>query len=71
MLVLNEAEALPIFERLRSDTATTTTAAPTVAPAEVSVKVFNGSGVQGQAKNVLDGLGDLGFAVVDPPANAD
>jgi LCP family protein required for cell wall assembly len=71
VLVLNEAEALPIFERLRSDTATTTTAAPNVPPAEVSVEVLNGSGVQGQAKTVLGGLGDLGFDVVEPPANAD
>ena len=71
VLVLNEAEALPIFERLRSDTSTTTTAAPAVPPAEVSVAVRNGSGVQGLAKAVLDGLNDLGFDGVDPPANAD
>lgn len=70
---LLEAEAAPIFARLRSfdGDGEQEQAPPDVAPADVRVAVRNGSGVGGQARAALDALAELGFDTVEPPGNAD
>ena len=69
-LVLLEEEAAPIFERLRSFGGED--GVPTdVAPEDVSVAVWNGSGVAGRARAVLDALIAQGFEGVEPPENAE
>jgi len=72
-LVLIESEAQPIFDRLSAfGGGGSEIEVPTdVEPAEVSVKVENGSGVGGRARVVLDGLVEIGFDGVEPPDNAD
>jgi LCP family protein required for cell wall assembly len=69
--VLEPVAAAPLLDRLRTLGDTAEEAPPNVAPAEISVSVRNGSGVGGQARAVLDALGDLGFETVEPPSNAD
>jgi LCP family protein required for cell wall assembly len=69
-LVLVEEEAAPIFERLRSFGGEDDVPAG-VAPQDVSVAVWNGSGVGGRARAVLDALVAQGFEGVEPPANAE
>ena len=69
--VVIESEAAPIFDRLRTFGETPTDVPTDVAPGEVQAQVLNGSGVGGQARVVFDGLAAAGFAVVDPPGNAD
>jgi LCP family protein required for cell wall assembly len=73
VLVLDQAKAAPIFTRLRSfGPAKKPLPVPKdVVPAQVKVKVLNGSGVSQQAKTTLDALSAVGFERVDPPANAD
>ena len=73
---LVEAEAAPLFERLRSfgpaETAPDDLPPPAdLTPSEVRVKVQNGSGAPGAAGDTLDALKALGFSGVDPPADAD
>jgi len=70
---LLEAEAAPIFERLRSFSGDDEEqeAPPDVAPADVRVAVRNGSGVSGQARAALDALAELGFDAIEPPGNSD
>ena len=70
--VLIESEAAPIFDRLRSFGNDGADELPEgVAPSDIAVSVLNGSGVRGQAGIVFDALKGAGFAVVDPPGNAD
>jgi LCP family protein required for cell wall assembly len=73
VLVLDEAKAAPIFARLRSfgPTARPLPVPTDVVPAQVKVKVLNGSGVSGQAKTTLDALAAVGFRRINPPGNAD
>jgi hypothetical protein len=73
VLVLDPAKALPLFERLRAQgKAEKPLPVPTdVVPAQVKVKVLNGSDVTGQAASTLDALGAAGFVRVDPAGNAD
>ena len=69
ILVIRDADADPIFDRLRQlDKGETTKTsgdsddvASTVERATVSVGVLNGSGVQGAAATALDALVDLGY----------
>ena len=71
--VLVDAEAEPIFERLRNfgEQPAAGEVPPDIAPADVLVGVLNGSGVSGQAARTLEGLGEVGFNVVEPAGNAD
>jgi LCP family protein required for cell wall assembly len=73
VLVLDQAKAAPIFARLRSlGPAKKPLPVPKdVVPAQVKVKVLNGSGVARQAKSTLDALAAVGFVRVNPPDNAD
>jgi LCP family protein required for cell wall assembly len=73
VLVLDQAKALPLFEKLRAlGPAPKPIAVPTdVVPGQVKVKVLNGSDVSGQAASTIDALGAAGFARVDPAGNAD
>jgi LCP family protein required for cell wall assembly len=70
--VLVQAEAEPIFERLRNfGEQPAAGELPDIAPADVLVGVLNGSGVSGQAGRTLDALGEVGFGIVEPADNAD
>jgi LCP family protein required for cell wall assembly len=73
VLQLDQAKAAPIFTRLRSfgPAARPLPVPKDVVPAQVRVKVLNGSGVSGQAKSTLGALAAVGFKRVDPPGNAD
>lgn len=72
-LVQDEAEV--IFERLRSfgppEEALDEEPPPGLEPSDVRVRVENGSGVPGVARDTLDAFVSEGFAGVDPPADAD
>jgi LCP family protein required for cell wall assembly len=74
-LVVDDAKAAPVLERLRSfgepEEPAPTTVPEDVEPADVTVKVLNGSGVSGQARATLDALAAEGFQPVEPPADAD
>jgi LCP family protein required for cell wall assembly len=79
-LVLDDAKAAPVLAQLRSLTppkqqSTKSTSPPTlptgVSPAQVSVKVLNGSGRRGAANTTLQALGARGFHEVPPAADAD
>ena len=70
--VVVQAEAEPIFERLRNfGEQPAAGELPDIAPADVLVGVLNGSGVSGQAGRTLDALGEVGFGIVEPADNAD
>jgi LytR cell envelope-related transcriptional attenuator len=70
--VLLEEEAAPIFQRLRSFGGEDPNQLPEgVVPSDVRPAVLNGSGISGQAAVVFSALQDAGFAVVEPPGNAD
>jgi hypothetical protein len=74
VLLLKTAQAEPLFERLRDFGEEEEPAVPVptdVLPAEVAVRVLNGSGVTGAARSTLDALAGLGFRPVEPPADAD
>ena len=75
-LDLLQDEAEVIFERLRrfstdGDTSDDDPPPADLEPAEVRVMVQNGSGVPGAAGDTLEALRGLGFAGIDPPADAD
>jgi LCP family protein required for cell wall assembly len=78
-LLLDPAKAAPVLAQLRSTTSPNTHAtnstSPTVpkdvSPAQVSVKVLNGSGRTGAAGAALRALGARGFHEVLPAADAD
>jgi LCP family protein required for cell wall assembly len=73
-LLLDDEKAAPVLAELRSFGTTSTTPATVpanVKPAEVSVKVLNGSGKSGAARATLEALAAQGFQRVDPPADAD
>ncbi len=44
--------------------------AATVMPGDITVRVFNGSGVVGLGKKASTELSDLGFVIADPPASS-
>ncbi len=71
--VLVEDQAAPIFASLRvfGNQAPADTLPKGVVPADIHAQVLNGSGKGGQAGVVFDALQGAGFAVVDPPGNAD
>jgi LCP family protein required for cell wall assembly len=74
-LVVDDAKAAPVLQRLRDfgepkDTAPVTVPEG-VEPSDVTVKVLNGSGVQGQARTTLDALAAEGFNPLEPPEDAD
>jgi LCP family protein required for cell wall assembly len=73
VLLVDHAKAAPILERLRAfgPEQEPLPVPPDLVPAEVRVKVLNGSGVDGEASAVMEDLADAGFQRVDPPANAD
>jgi LCP family protein required for cell wall assembly len=73
VLLLDQAKAAPIFEKLRSlgPKPKSLPVPKDVMPAQVKVKVLNGSGVSGEAGRTMDELAAAGFKRVDPPANAD
>jgi LCP family protein required for cell wall assembly len=72
-LALDQAAAAPIFSQLRvlGPVLPPITVPKGVRPADVKVKVLNGSGVDKAAQKALDALGFVGFKKVEPPANAD
>jgi LCP family protein required for cell wall assembly len=73
-LVIDDALATPVFEELRSfgtPEDTQPEIPDDIAPADVTVKVLNGSGVSGAARATLEALAEQGFAPLDPPADAD
>ena len=71
--VLVEDQAAPIFASLRvfGKQAPADALPKGVVPADIHAQVLNGSGKGGQAGVVFDALQGAGFAVVDPPGNAD
>ncbi|MCU1428899.1 MAG: transcriptional attenuator, LytR family [Actinomycetia bacterium] len=73
VLLVDQAGAAPVFEQLRSigPKAKPLPVPKDVVPNQVTVKVLNGSGVQGAAKSTMDALQISGFHRVDPQANAD
>jgi LCP family protein required for cell wall assembly len=77
-VLVDEASAAPLWESIASDTpwikpkksaddSTSTTKTPdiTVQPAEISVRVLNGSGIAGRAAEVAAALEAQGFTVVE------
>jgi LCP family protein required for cell wall assembly len=75
VVLLDEAKAEQVFDRLRRDVPPSVPDAPAeepdepliVAPEAVSVRVFNGAGVQGLGRRAHDDLAALGFALVGAP----
>jgi LCP family protein required for cell wall assembly len=71
-LVLDEAKAKPLLDRLRGVANRSAPAPPAgMSPGSVSVSVENGSGRQGVGSTTLAALHGLGFAVLGQAANAD
>lgn len=77
ILILDAEKAAPIFERMRTFSEpvegghTPPLPAPDITPAEVSVRVLNGSGTAGVAREAFDALGLVGFEMVGAPADAE
>ncbi len=82
VVLLDDAKAAEMFGALRDDKAPGTPAAPpkagstgaptvplVVAPANIRVSVFNGSGVQGMGRKAAADLASVGFFVVGIPSN--
>ena len=70
-LALDDAQAAPIFDRLRGLSPVTGGAATAVAPSAVAVEVLNGSGTAGRGAHVASALESYGFRVPTAAANAD
>ncbi len=71
VLFLQQAEAEPIFQQLRTFATPTSTTVPNVSPSQISVQVLNGSGVSGVAGTTLDSLVSLGFVKGAAAGDAD
>jgi LCP family protein required for cell wall assembly len=71
VLLLDDAKAAPTLARLRNAQKKTTIKVPNISPATVSVNVENGSGTPGAAGKARDDLGNDGFKLGNPAANAD
>jgi LCP family protein required for cell wall assembly len=77
VVLLDDEKAAALFQSLRDDkapgTPSSTTKTPTVpltvAPGNVRVAVYNGSGVQGQGRKAAADIGQIGFQVVGIPTN--
>ena len=82
VVLLDDAKAAAMFGALRDDRAPGTPVAPpkggaattptvplVVAPANIRVSVFNGSGVPGMGRKAASDLTAVGFSVVDIPTN--
>lgn len=74
VVLLDEQGADEMFDALRRDEAPTAAAKPrggklTVPPADIRVRVFNGSGVAGQARKAFTALADAGFRTTGVPDN--
>ena len=64
VVLLKELEAKPVLDVFRGVVPTTsTTGAPSLSPAAVTVDVRNGTGVVGQATDTADALRAIGFGV--------
>jgi LCP family protein required for cell wall assembly len=70
VLLLDQAGAEPIFQKLRSFT-TAPVKIPKIAPSAISVQVLNGSGVKGIASSTKTALTTAGFADGGPVGDAD
>ncbi len=70
-LVVQELAARPLLERLRDFSASRSRCPKLEAPANVSVRVVNGSGVKGRAAEVLAAFVAHGFKRAGPPADAE
>ena len=69
----NDAQAASLFAHLAADQPVVKPvkgAALTVQPADVRVRVYNGSGVKGLGRKAFGGLAAAGFTTVGSPANA-
>lgn len=76
VVLLDEAKVTELFDALRRDEAPGTPAKPTptasdliVKPANIRVRVFNGSGVTGLARKAFNDLAAVGFATTGTPTN--
>jgi len=71
VLLLDDAKAAPTLARLRNAQKKTTVKVPKIATSTVTVNVENGSGKPGAAGKAHDDLGNFGFKLGNPAANAD
>lgn len=69
--VVREDDAAPLLARLRTFTTPAAELPEPVAPADVRVRVLNGTGVRGRAGDVLDALVAWGFQPAGDAADAD
>lgn len=78
VVLLDEAKADVLFDQLRRDVPPDTpdepaeqdaSEPPTVPPADIRVRVFNGAGVQGLGRQAHDDLAAVGFQLVGAPDN--
>jgi LCP family protein required for cell wall assembly len=71
VLLLDTAQAAPIFEQLRTFIRTTKPiAVPKIAPKSITIQVLNGSGVKGIAASTKTALSAFGFADGGPSEDA-
>ncbi|MCU1592660.1 MAG: cell envelope-related transcriptional attenuator [Frankiales bacterium] len=78
VVLLDETKDAAVFDALRNDQAPgtpgktsgkTTTTPVTIAPANVRVTVFNGSGIQGKGRTAATDLAGVGFQIIGIPTN--
>jgi hypothetical protein len=71
VVILQQPDADAILNRLRTFNDLPTGLPTLVPPSEVRIRVLNGSGASGRAKEVQDALAAHGFVTAGPPADAD